>query len=81
MRLVPPQVVVENEGTRRFIERMLNWKFTQALSAMPSTVSAETSCTVEALSAVFGDVGGFDGEMGMVVTAAVASVIGCVEEE
>lgn len=59
------------------VGRLANWKFKQALTFLPDDPAfAEQRAVIEALIRMFGNVPYIDGDMGIIVGAAVASLIG-----
>jgi hypothetical protein len=54
--------------------RLYNWKFTSAVAELTDAATEAERGLVEALAACFGNVGHFEGDLGVVVAHAVASL-------
>ena len=65
-----------------YVGRLENWKFQQALTALPKEAPLTVRETTAALAASFGDTGWFDGHVGQLVEAVVALLLErCIIEE
>lgn len=54
--------------------RLTNWKFESALRYLDDDVTKDEREVVTSLACVFGNIGYVDGEMGTIISAAVASL-------
>lgn len=53
------------------IGRLQNWKFQSARKHVDNSVTPEDRKLIEALAECFGDIGWFDGYMGVIITASL----------
>lgn len=62
--------------TRDCQDRLVNFKFNNAVRYLdPELATEEEDTVVRALASVFGNVGGFDGDMSYIVAAAVSTLL------
>jgi hypothetical protein len=59
----------------RWLDRLLNWKFVDALAVMPSDYDASDRNIVEALATMYGNAGWFGGTAGTLIDATIDHLV------
>jgi hypothetical protein len=66
-------VIIDLPASKQLISRLVNWKFGQALAHVGGQPH-DVQDVINALATVFGDCGWFEGNMGIIVGAALEGI-------